>query len=162
MRSVKAVWFVGPVLALALTGCGGGPEEGGRAPRFSLKAQDGTVVSNDALKGRVVLLSFWSTTCGPCVREVPELQKLDDDGRVKVIGVALDPGGWASVQPFVRQHDVRYCVVLGDEDLFQRFDGYALPYSLLLDESQKVVRIYRGAVNREAVDRDVKAIGQGS
>jgi len=160
MMSVKKSWLVGPFLILSAAGCGGGGvQEGGRAPHFALRAQDGTVVNNDSLKGQVVLLSFWSTTCGPCVREIPHLQQLDEAHRVKVIGVALDPGGWKAVQPFVAKHGIGYCVVLGDEDVFQRFDGYALPYSLLLDESQRVVKVYRGSVSRDAVERDARAIG---
>ena len=129
-------------------------------PRFALPAQDGTVVRSDSLDGQVVLVSFWSTTCGPCVREIPELQQIDDGRRVKVVSIAVDPGGWAAVRPFVERHNIRYRVLLGDEEVFQRFDGYALPYSLLLDETQRVVKVYRGAVTRAVVERDAGAVAR--
>jgi thiol-disulfide isomerase/thioredoxin len=161
----------GSLLLLAVLGCGNfaekSPQVGGEAPRFSFTAADGSVVSNDTLRGHVVLLTFWSTTCVPCVREIPHLQKLEDAKLARVIGIALDPGGWKVVRPFIEKHRIGYPkqrigypIVIGDEEVFQRFEGYHLPHSLLLDRSHRVVKIYRGAVSHEVVERDIKAIGQ--
>lgn len=150
-------------LVLAASGCGDGPtaRPGNQAPRFSLRTLDGTTVNNDTLKGQIVLLSFWSTTCSPCVREIPHLQQIEASSKAKVIGIALDPGGAKTVQRFVEKHRIKYSVAVGDEELFQRFDGYALPYSLLLDRSHRVVKIYRGAVTRQAVERDIQGLPTG-
>ena len=159
-RLTRVVVFA--ILPAAVAGCsveGQGVQKAGRAPSFSLAAADGRVVSSDSLKGQVVLVSFWSTTCGPCVREVPDLQHLDDSGRAKVVAIALDPGGWKVVRPFVERHAIRYSVLLGNEEVFERFDGYAPPYSLLLDSEQQVARVYRGAVSRSVVERDIEALG---
>jgi thiol-disulfide isomerase/thioredoxin len=149
-------------LALAVCGCGspdiGGTAAGDEAPPFSLTAQDGRVVDSDSLRGQIVLLTFWSTTCGPCVRELPHLQQVDDSGRVKVVAVALDPGGWQTVRPFLDAHRVRLTVAVGDEELFERFDGYSLPHTLLLDRSMRVVKVYRGPVTRERIETDVAGI----
>jgi thiol-disulfide isomerase/thioredoxin len=166
MRSLKLARVVGAALLLgSVLGCGkepSPPRAGDEAPAYSFTAADGSVVSNETLKGQVVLLNFWSTTCAPCVREIPDLQKLDDSKQVAVIGIALDSGGWKAVRPCVQKHRVQYRVVLGDEDAFQRFDGYGLPHSLLLDRNQRVVKIYRGAVSREVIERDVKVIHRKS
>ena len=163
MKLCKPLWIVIALTVPTAAGCGdsGGVREGGRAPAFALPAEDGSVVASDSLQGQVVLLSFWSTTCGPCVKEVPELQQIEDAGRVKVVSVALDPAGWAPVRRFVDTHQIKYRVLLGGEEVFQRFDGYSLPYSLLLDESQRVVKVYRGAVTRAGVERDVRSITAG-
>lgn len=167
MRCAKwSVVFGCLVLALTAVGCGKSEEElprvGGAAPRFSLKDRDGQIISSDSLTGQVVLLTFWSTTCGPCVHEIPDLQQLDDSHKARVIGIALNPEGWSAVQPFVEKHQVRYSVVLGDEALFERSGGYSLPHSLLLDRTQRIVKIYRGAVTRESVEKDIEALGNGS
>jgi peroxiredoxin len=163
MRLCKALWVVIGLAVPATAGCGDavGVREGARAPAFALPAEDGSVVRSDALQGQPVLVTFWSTTCGPCVKEIPELQQIDDGRRVKVVGVALDPGGWAAVRPFVERHRITYRVLLGGEEVFQRFDGYALPYSVLLDGSQRVVKVYRGAVTKAAVERDARAAAGG-
>jgi peroxiredoxin len=150
-------WWLG--LLLAVPGCGGDGDAvrtGGPAPRFSLEDQDGRAIRSESLLGQFVLLNFWSTTCAACVREIPQLQALDDAG-VPVVGIAVDPAGWKAVRPFVEKHRVRYRVVLGDEALFLRCDGYGLPHSLLLDPDHRVVKVYRGAVTREAVEKDVQA-----
>ncbi|HEY1380019.1 MAG TPA: hypothetical protein VGF55_24665, partial [Gemmataceae bacterium] len=67
----------------------------------------------------------------------------------------------AAVRPFVERHRITYRVLLGGEEVFQRFDGYALPYSVLLDGSQRVVKVYRGAVTKAAVERDARAAAGG-
>jgi peroxiredoxin len=154
------------VLSLTVLGCG--KEEvtavhvGGQVPRFTLKDCAGGVVSTESLQGQIVLLTFWSTTCGPCVREIPDLQALDDNGSVKVVAVALNPEGWSSVTPFVEKHQVHYRIVLGDEGLFDRCGGYSLPHSLLIDWTQRVVKIYRGAITREMVERDIEFLKKTS
>ena len=79
-----------------------------------------------------------------------------------VVAVALNPEGWSSVTPFAEQHQVRYRVVLGDEDLFERCGGYSLPHSLLIDGEQRVVKIYRGAVTRATVEKDIEALKKSS
>lgn len=163
MKLCKLFWIAIGLTAPTTAGCvdAGNVREGGSAPSFALSAADGSVVRSDSFRGQVVLLSFWSTTCGPCAKEVPELQQIEDAGRVKVVSVALDPAGWAQVRRFVDSHQIKYRVLLGGEEVFLRFDGYSLPYSLLLDESQRVVKVYRGPVTRAAVERDVRTIPGG-
>lgn len=162
MMSRWVGWMAVAVLVGSAVGCGssagGEAEVGNRAPRFSLTAQDGTVVDSESLKGQVVLLNFWSTTCGPCVRELPHLQQVNDTGRAKVLGVALDAGGWATVRPFLDKHKVQFTVAVGTEELFQRFDGFSLPHSLLLDREQRVVKVYRGPVTQEKLEKDIAAL----
>jgi thiol-disulfide isomerase/thioredoxin len=158
------------LFAAALTGCGSAgqqPDEvkvGGPAPHFSLRAIDGTTVSSDSLKGEVVILSFWSTTCPTCVGEIPTLNALASRPGVQVVGVALDRGGEGVVKPFVQggRRRVDYPVVLGNEEVFRRFDGFNIPYTLVLDPARRVARIYRGPVSQETLEVDVQALKRSS
>src|SRR5262249_44788556 len=150
-------------LAAAVAGAGcardGGEEGvavGRRVPSFSLTTAANEHVTDRSLEGNVVLLTFWSTGCGPCVKEIPELQKLEESKKATVVGIALEGDGWQAVKPFLKRHHVTYRVALGDEELFGRFGGVGIPYSLLLDRSMRVVKVYRGPVAREALEEDIR------
>lgn len=75
------------VLASALT-------EPARPPSFALKSLDGQVVKSESLKGKIVVVNFWGTWCGPCVVEMPALQKLYEayrsDSSVAIVTIAKD------------------------------------------------------------------------
>jgi thiol-disulfide isomerase/thioredoxin len=73
-------------------GKGGKLQAGYPAPEFDLLADDGQKYNLDNLKGKKVLLHFWSSTCAPCIKEAPELVELNNDyrDRLTVINVSLD------------------------------------------------------------------------
>ena len=135
---------------------------GSQAPSFSLNSLDGTTVKSGALKGNVVVLNFWATWCQPCMTEIPELKQLAANSNVKVVGIALDQDGEKTIRPFVASHQINYTVLVGNEEVFQRFNGLAIPYTLVLDPSQRIVRIYRGPTTRAVLEQDLMAIQQGT
>jgi thiol-disulfide isomerase/thioredoxin len=162
------LFFCTLVLVMA-TGCSGADETspenvvvGSNAPDFALVSLDGTTVKGQALKGNVVVLNFWATWCQPCMTEIPELKEFAATSRAKVIGIALDQDGRQAIEPFVEQHKINYTVLLGDEDIFQRFNGLGIPYTLVLDQSQRIVKIYRGPTTRESLEEDLKEIERGT
>jgi cytochrome c biogenesis protein CcmG/thiol:disulfide interchange protein DsbE len=149
-------------LALCPVACSGGAdraEVGARVPPFALTTSTGERVTDKTLEGHFVLLNFWSTSCGPCVKEVPALCALEESRRVTVVGIALDEEGWQTVRPFLGRHNVTYRVALGDEELFRRFDGVGIPHSVLLDRSLRVIKVYRGPVTQEMLEKDLRAVG---
>jgi thiol-disulfide isomerase/thioredoxin len=142
------------------------PEEvvvGNTIPDFSLKSLDGKTVSKDSLKGEVVVLNFWASWCAPCMGEIPDLKKVAAaNSKARVVGVALDENGAETVKPFVESHQINYTVLLGNQDIFQQFNGVGIPYTLVLDRAQRIVKVYRGPVDRESLEADLKALEQGS
>lgn len=135
---------------------------GSLAPSFSLTSLDGTTVKSGVLKGSVVVLNFWATWCQPCMVEIPELKELAASSNVKVVGIALDQDGANTIKPFVANHQINYTVLVGNEEVFQRFNGLGIPYTLVLDRSQRIVKIYRGPTTREALEQDLAALNQGT
>ena len=92
----------------------------------------------------------------PCLKEIPTLNAIADDSSARVVTIAIDEGGAAVVEPFVAKHDIRYTVLLGDRALFQRFNGWAIPYTLVLDSSLRIVSFHRGYVSLRSLERDLR------
>jgi thiol-disulfide isomerase/thioredoxin len=172
MRSTLLRMFAFLLIA-PLSGCaaasGGGSGTvaiGSRAPAFSLKSLDGTIVTSRSLEGSIVVLNFWATWCAPCMKEIPDLKQVAASYGVKVVGIALDEDGVKAVKPSVERLGIseteNYTVLLGDQELFQRFNGLGIPYTLVLDRSQQIVKIYRGPATKESLEQDLRMINQGA
>ncbi|MEM7350185.1 MAG: TlpA disulfide reductase family protein [Acidobacteriota bacterium] len=129
---------------------------GSPIPEFELPALQGEKVTSSSYLGRPVVLNFWATWCGPCVKEIPTLKTLDKESKAQVVTIALDNQGASIVQPFVDQHDIDYTVLLGDEELFKRFNGWAIPYTLVLDSSLQIVSLHRGYVSLRTLERNLR------
>lgn len=156
------------VLVFSFSACGTSDPDpasvvvGSQAPSFSLVSLDGTTVKSSTLKGSVVVLNFWATWCQPCMSEIPELKQVAAGSKAKVIGIALDQDGVKTIRPFVVSNNINYTVLVGDEEVFQRFNGVGIPYTLVLDPSQRIVKIYRGPTTKTALEQDLKNIVQVS
>src|SRR5271154_3517735 len=74
------------------------------APDFTVNDSTGATLRLSDYKGKVVLLNFWATWCGPCKVEIPwfiEFEQAYRDQRFAVIGISLDDDGWKSVRPYL-------------------------------------------------------------
>src|ERR1700730_15809232 len=90
------------------------------APDFTLKDSTGATVHLSDYKGKVVLLDFWATWCGPCKIEIPWFidfeQQLKDRG-FAVLGVSMDEDGWNAVKPYIQQLKVNYRILMGNDQV---------------------------------------------
>lgn len=97
----------------------GGKSAGGSAPDFTLPALDGSTVHLSDYKGKVVLIDFWSTTCDPCLAEMPhlvDLYKANKDKGLVVLAVSLDgPESRAQVASIVHDKEMIFPVLLDEE-----------------------------------------------
>lgn len=139
-------------LVLCLAGCGAEPfvpvELGAAAPSFKLDGINSqTAVTSESLKGSVVVLNFWSTSCANCLKEIDELKLIHESGRATVVGIVLDDDP-ERVQSLVDRKGIKYQVLQGDQELFERFDGFSIPYTLVLDGSQTVRKKFHGPMTR--------------
>ena len=136
-------------LALAVSGCvrpassseTGALEIGRPAPAFNLANLDGRKVSLDQFKGKVVMLDFWATWCGPCRMTMPLLENLQKEYANTIILLAInlqEPGD--IVKDYMRQHNLHSQVLLDEEGAVgQTYGAEAIPMQVLIDK-QGIVR----------------------
>ena len=123
------------------------PEYAIQAPDFTLRTVQGDLFNLSDYKGKVVLLNFWGTWCGPCRREIPDFNKLHDkyqkDG-LEIVGITITSGSPERIYNFMKEWDIEYTVLTDIEDYeTQRVTAYygraigqpitGLPTTLIID-----------------------------
>lgn len=136
------------------------------APDFSLQDANGSTLKLSDLHGKVVLLNFWATWCGPCQMEIPWFVEFEQDYRSKgleVVGISMDEDGWKVVKPYVQQHKMNYRVVLGNESVGQLYGGVdSLPTTFVIDRSGKVAFVHVGLAPRSEYQDEIQKLLGGA
>jgi cytochrome c biogenesis protein CcmG/thiol:disulfide interchange protein DsbE len=132
------------------------------APDFALKDADGKTVHLSDYRGKVVLLDFWATWCGPCKIEIPwfmDIERKNKDKGFEVLGVSMDDNGWEDVKPFLAELQVNYRVVIGNDDTAKNYGGVdALPTTFLIDREGKIAAIHIGLASRREFEDGVEEL----
>lgn len=122
-------------------------------PVFRLSNSTGQIVDLSALRGQVVLVNFWATSCGACVEEIPSLNRLASQfvsAPFVILGISLDGASrdaWPRVAAFQRQVPMVFPVLL-DEDgqVADQYGTFMIPESFLVDARGRLVRKVTGAI----------------
>src|SRR5580765_3666358 len=129
------------------------------APDFKLDSIDGRPLTLASARGKVVLLNFWATWCGPCRAEIPDLIALQQKYRdhLVILGISEDEGPVDTVKRFATQQQMNYPIVMSTDAIRQIFKGVvALPTTFVLDRDGRMVQKNVGLLNKsrtEAVTR---------
>jgi thiol-disulfide isomerase/thioredoxin len=130
------------------------------APDFKLTALDGKPITLATLQGKVVLLNFWATWCGPCRAEIPDLVALQEryKGRLQIIGLNVDDEE-TDIQQYVQETGINYPVAMTSNDVRIQFGGIpALPTSFVLDTEGRVVQKHVGLWNPAVYETEIRAL----
>jgi thiol-disulfide isomerase/thioredoxin len=133
--------------------------EAKRAPNFDAKNLAGQRQKLSALRGRIVVLTFWATWCGPCLEELPRLSQLSQQyaGRgVEFIAASIDNASdRGKVQPFLTNNNIDLNVWVGaNSEILQAFGlGEIVPGTVIIDQQGEIV----GRIMGEARDEDVRS-----
>jgi thiol-disulfide isomerase/thioredoxin len=103
-----------------LAACGPAPKAGQvkAAPEFDLQSLDGSRTTLDSLKGKVLIVDFWATWCGPCIKEIPEYAEFyrkNQPRGIEVVGIVMDSGSPQEINDFVREFKIPYRQLVGDD-----------------------------------------------
>lgn len=126
----------------------------------------GDSLSSSDLKGKITLVNFWATWCGPCVVEMPELIGLHaewNERPFEIVGISMDQEGFDVVEPFAEDFGVTYPLILDEGPLADAFGGvYGLPTTFVVDGNGTIIHRYIGLFPfdevREDLDRMVREL----
>ena len=137
-------------------------KEGVAAPDFTGELMDGTSITLSELQGKPVIINFWATWCGPCVKEMPAFERLKDDFGDKIGIIAVNCGDDAeTVKDFVEENGYTFPVVLDEEySISMLYPTNSIPYTVVLDAEGKVTHISTGALDADTMyERYKEALG---
>lgn len=129
---------------------------------FTMKDLDGKDVSLSSYKGKVVLLNFWATWCGPCKAEIPgfvELQEKYKD-KLTIVGFSVDDEA-DKARTFATEYKMNYPILLGlgREDVQDAYGPiWGIPASFVISKDGKVCRKHLGIAPKNVFEKEIVAL----
>lgn len=129
---------------------------------FTMKDLEGKDVALSSYKGKVVLLNFWATWCGPCKAEIPgfvELQEKYKDDLV-IVGFSVDDPA-DKAKAFAAEYKINYPILLGEgrEDVQESYGPiWGIPASFLISKDGKVCRKHLGIAPKAVFEKEIVAL----
>src|SRR5712664_4884886 len=131
------------------------------APEFKLDDLDGKALSLAGSRGKVVLLNFWATWCGPCRAEIPDLIALQRKYRdqLQIIGLTVDDDDAAMIKEVVTETHINYPVAMTSPEVRIQYGGIAaLPTSFVLDAQGRIVQKHAGLRDPALYETEIRAL----
>ncbi|MDB5232938.1 MAG: thiol-disulfide oxidoreductase [Chitinophagaceae bacterium] len=133
-------------------------KRGETAPDWTLPAVNGPL-SLSSLKGKIVLLDFWGTWCGPCIKSMPDIQAIHEQFKgkdVQVIGVSVETEPGAKPFDFVKKKGFTYTIVADGNKITERYKVKQFPSVYLIDKTGKIIHAEHTS-NPESFKKDMVA-----
>jgi thiol-disulfide isomerase/thioredoxin len=131
------------------------------APDFKLTGLDGKPLALADSKGKVILLNFWATWCGPCRAEIPDLVELQNKykDRLQILGLVVDDDDQDAIHKFVEKFGINYPVAAATDDIRVQYGGIpALPTSFVLDAEGRIVQKHEGLRDPVLYETEIRAL----
>ena len=126
---------------------------------FTLKDMHGADVALASYKGKVIVLNFWATWCGPCKAEIPDLVELQAKYRddLVVLGFSVDDTP-DKMKPYAEQYKINYPLLVGDgrDDVQDAYGPlWGIPVSVIIDREGKIAKKHSGIASKEQFEREI-------
>lgn len=132
-----------------------------KGPDFTLQSTDGKEIKLSDYKGKIVVLDFWATWCGPCRKGIPDLISIQNEfpNEVVILGVSLDMQTKADVVPFMKKMGINYPIVYGNVEVTQLYGGIeAIPTSFIIDQKGNITAQHVGLVAKSEYTSKIKKL----
>jgi thiol-disulfide isomerase/thioredoxin len=129
---------------------------------FTLKDMNGVDVSLASFKGKVILLNFWATWCGPCKAEIPSLVELQQQygSNLVVLGLSVDDTV-EKMRPYAVEYKINYPLLVGNgrDDVQDAFGPlWGIPVSVIIDREGRIAKKHSGIGTKAQFEREIKAL----
>jgi thiol-disulfide isomerase/thioredoxin len=131
------------------------------APDFKLTSLDGKPLSLADSHGKVILLNFWATWCGPCRAEIPDLIELQNKyrDRLQILGLVVDDDDADAIKEFVEKFRINYPVAMASDAIRIQYGGIAaLPTSFVLDAEGRIVQKHEGLRDPLLYETEIRSL----
>jgi thiol-disulfide isomerase/thioredoxin len=135
-------------------------------PEFEKATLAGETLSTADLAGKVTVVNFWATWCGPCVVETPALVALRNewkDRNFEIVGISMDEEGLSVIGDFAERFDISYPLIHDLGPLAEKFGGvYALPTSFVVDSNGEILHRFIGVFPVEEMREELDQLIQNT
>ena len=125
------------------------------APDFALPSVDGKTVTLSQLRGKVVLLDFWATWCGPCRHEIPDFIEFYGqykDKGMEIIGISVDKSA-KKVKDFMDKHRINYPVAMATNEIMGDYKpGRYIPTTIIISPDGDIVEKKVGIMDKTTLE----------
>lgn len=132
--------------------------DGSQLPDFELKTVSGESKKLSEIQAKVILINFWASWCGPCLKEMPsinQLRKKFHAAGFEVVGINVDENPKEVLEPFIKKLGIEFTSYVDpDGEVADRFNVQGIPFTVVIDSNRKVLQVETG--DRDWFSQDIQ------